>query len=102
MMSGHDGSSRYWYLVNYDIRDPKRWRQAYKQLKGFGERIQYSLFRCRLTRTEIESLRWELEKVLEEEDDLLIVHLCPTCAARIKQRDSEEGWQPPKEKFDIL
>jgi CRISPR-associated endonuclease Cas2 len=56
-------SDRRWYLVSYDIRDPKRWRLAYKQLKGCGERIQYSLFRCRLSRTEMERLRWRPERL---------------------------------------
>ena len=37
-------SDKRWYLVSYDIRHPKRWRGAYKQLQGRGERIQYSLF----------------------------------------------------------
>jgi hypothetical protein len=38
--------ARHWYLVSYDIRDPKRWREAYRELQGRGERIQYSFFRC--------------------------------------------------------
>ncbi|MFO1352414.1 MAG: CRISPR-associated endonuclease Cas2 [Gammaproteobacteria bacterium] len=97
-----DTEKRRWYLVNYDIRDPKRWRRAYKTLQGRGERIQYSLFRCRLDRTEMEALRWELEKILEDEDDLLFVHLCPSCAARVKERGSDDGWHPPKDRFDIL
>jgi hypothetical protein len=34
-------SEKRWYLISYDIRDQKRWRQTYKQLKGCGERIHY-------------------------------------------------------------
>lgn len=97
-----DTEKRRWYLINYDIRDQKRWRRAYKTLKGRGERIQYSLFRCRLNRTEMESLRWELEQILDAEDDLMFVHLCPQCANRIKERGSSTGWAAPKDRFDIL
>ncbi len=35
---GHDDehAENRWYLVSYDIRDPARWREAYKTLKGTG------------------------------------------------------------------
>lgn len=55
-------------LVAYDIRHQGRWRDAYKILKGSGERIQYSLFRCRLSKTEMERLRWESKGVEHQRD----------------------------------
>ncbi len=95
-------SGKRWYLVSYDIRHPKRWRKAYKKLCGRGEWLQYSLFRCRLTDTEKESLRWELEELLEEEDDLMFVHLCPGCAGRIQERTRKpKDWSPP-ERFEVF
>ena len=95
-------SDKHWYLIAYDIRDPKRWRHAYKQLKGCGERIQYSLFRCRLNRTEMEALRWQLEKLLTDEDDLMFVHLCPSCASRIHERGESKNWGDPPIRFEVL
>jgi CRISPR-associated protein Cas2 len=94
-------SEKRWYLVSYDIRHPKRWRQAYKKLRGRGEWLQYSLFRCRMTEGEKESLRWELETLLTAEDDLMFVHLCPGCAGRIDHRGNEKDWTPP-ERFEII
>ena len=91
-----------WYLISYDIRDAKRWRNAYKLLQGNGERIQYSIFRCRLNKTAMEQLRWELENILAEEDDLVFIHLCPRCAARVQERGKNIGWEPPKDRFDIV
>jgi CRISPR-associated protein Cas2 len=91
-----------WYLVGYDIRDPARWRQAYKTLKGYGERIQYSLFRCRLSKTEQEALRWELQKILDEEDDLMLVHLCPSCAARVQEKGKDRGWSKATSRYEVL
>jgi CRISPR-associated protein Cas2 len=91
-----------WYLVSYDIRDSKRWRNAYKQLQGRGERIHYSLFRCRLNRTEMERLRWELEELLEDEDDLMFVHLCPKCSGRVHERGPGKDWNPPSDRFEVL
>lgn len=92
-----------WYLISYDIRSQKRWRQAYKQLQGRGERIHYSLFRCRLNRTEMEALRWDLEKLLNDEDDLMFVHLCPSCASRVHVRgDDGKDWGTPPARFKVL
>ena len=91
-----------WYLISYDVRSPKRLRQTCKHLQGRGERIQYSLFRCRLTRTELEKLRWELEKILEDEDDLMFVHLCPSCAGRVDVRGVGADWCRTPDRFKIL
>ena len=94
--------SKRWYLISYDVREPRRLRQTYKHLRGRGERIQYSLFRCRLTRTELEELRWELEKILEDEDDLMFVYLCPGCATRVDTRGEESGWNGGEGRYDVL
>lgn len=45
------------YMICYDIRDPKRWRKAHRLLKGYGETLQYSIFRCRLNQRDREKLR---------------------------------------------
>ncbi|SUS04830.1 hypothetical protein DF3PA_310022 [Candidatus Defluviicoccus seviourii] len=37
------------YLVAYDVSAPKRWRRVFKLMKGYGEWLQLSVFRCRLT-----------------------------------------------------
>lgn len=95
-------SEKRWYLVSYDIRNDKRWRRAYKQLQGSGKRVHYSLFRCRLNRTEMEALRWELERILDKEDDLMFVHLCPRCAGRVSERGEGNDWSPPDRRFEIL
>lgn len=100
----HDAehAEKRWYLVVYDIRDPRRWRRAYRILKGSGERIQYSLFRCRLSKTEMEHLRWELHRELADEDDLMFVHLCPRCADRVKIKGSAEDWSHDPPRYQIL
>jgi len=37
------------YIVTYDICDPVRLRKVYKAMRGFGEHLQYSVFRCDLS-----------------------------------------------------
>ena len=66
-----------WRLICYDVRDPKRYRELYKVMKGIGRRIQYSIFRSRLDDREIEQLRWKLAMILDPVDRLLVVDLLP-------------------------
>lgn len=96
-------SEKRWYLISYDIRAPKRWRHVYKKLVGRGEWLQYSLFRCRLTETEKESLRWELEQLLDDDDDMMFVYLCPGCAGRTVQRGRRpKQWDGPSNRHQIV
>lgn len=76
--------AKQWYVICYDITEPKRWRKVYKKLNGYGRRLQYSIFRCRLTRRQIEKLRWELEEMLDaSEDRLLILSICESASAML-------------------
>ena len=93
-------SDRSWYIFCYDIRDPKRWRRVYRIVNGYGQRLQYSLFRCYLTRTQMEQARHELEKVVTDEDDLIVIRLSPRC--QIIERAEGKAWAEPPPRFDIL
>ena len=83
----------HWYLVMYDVRDDTRLRRVQRIVDGYGERLQYSVYRARCHQREIMRMQWELEQVMEDRDDLLIVRLCPGCASRIVHRTSEP-WSP--------
>jgi len=72
-----------WWLVCYDVRDPKRLRRAAKHLEGYGQRMQYSVFRCWMTQGQMQQLRWELTEMLRPEDDVLLIPLCSRCAGAI-------------------
>ena len=77
------------YLLLYDVRDDRRLRQVAKILEGSGRRVQYSVFVCKLSETELERLCWELAKVLQDEDDLLVVELCKRCREKLRQRNPD-------------
>ena len=85
-------SSRHWYLVCYDIRCPKRWRKAYKLIEGYGDRLQYSIFRCWLSQKAREKMRWELEKILTEEDDLILIRLSHQCVKALPLYNRPNTW----------
>jgi CRISPR-associated protein Cas2 len=94
--------SKNWYLICYDIRDPKRWRKAYKLLHGYGDTIQYSIFRCRLSMREREKLRWELEKILDAEDKILLAGLCQRCVDRVCRCNRQNAWGEEVESFRVI
>lgn len=61
------------YLVTYDIRDEKRWRQIFKLMKGFGEWLQLSVFQCRLSRQRHAEMVALLDGIIHHRDDSLLV-----------------------------
>lgn len=94
--------SRNWYLVTYDVREPRRLRRVAKHLEGHGQRIQYSVFRCRLRPRELERLQWELTKLLDQDDDLLIIGLCSDCACKVRSRNWKTDWTLEERTFEIV
>lgn len=96
------GADKRWRLVCYDIREPARWRDVYKIVRGCGHRVQYSIYRARLDDQQVEQLRWELAQVMAEEDSLLIVDLCPTCASHVISRNHIDGWQDKVSRFRVI
>lgn len=83
------GEPRHWHLVMYDVSDPKRLRRTHKKLTAWGKPVQYSVFRVRGTGREIERLRCELARILEEQDRLVVVRLCDACAGGVDVRGRE-------------
>ena len=97
-------ANKHWHLVTYDVRDPKRLRRVAKLLEGYGTRIQFSVFRCRLDRLTLEKLHWQLNQELKEEDNLLVIPLCDGCAAHVPDHSTgdQSSWIGPPPTFRIL
>ncbi len=41
------------YLVTYDISDAKRLRLVFRTTRGYGDHLQYSVFECQLTASDL-------------------------------------------------
>lgn len=66
------------YIVSYDISDPKRLRRVYRKMRGFGNPLQYSVFRCDLSPSERILLLEALTPIINHrEDQVMLVNLGP-------------------------
>jgi CRISPR-associated protein Cas2 len=66
------------YIVTYDISDPKRLRQVYRLMLGYGDHLQLSVFECELNSRELVELRHALGELIHHtEDQVLFASLGP-------------------------
>jgi CRISPR-associated protein Cas2 len=64
------------WIVAYDIADPARLRRVYRTMRGFGDHLQYSVFRCTLTDRQLATLKDRLTQVIAPtEDQVMFVPL---------------------------
>jgi CRISPR-associated protein Cas2 len=73
-------------IVSYDIADPKRLRQVYRTMRGFGAHLQLSVFTCDLTGAQRIAMVAALENAIDrDEDQILLIDLGPSQARPIHQ-----------------
>lgn len=64
------------YVVTYDIADDKRRTAVFKGMHGYGDHVQYSVFLCEMSDTEVVQLKsWLRRSIQHDEDQVLIVDL---------------------------
>lgn len=59
-------------MVCYDICDPKRLRKVYEVCRGYGEHVQYSVFRCELSERRRATLVAKLDALLDHNEDQVL------------------------------
>lgn len=72
-------------IVSYDIPSNKRRYKVMKTMEGFGTRVQYSVFECRLKPREINDLRKKLKKAIGSEDSIRLYFLGAEDVKRIER-----------------
>jgi CRISPR-associated protein Cas2 len=84
-------------IVTYDISNPKRLRKVFKTMKGFGQHVQLSVFRCDLTDMERYQMIGALQDVIHHgEDQILLIDLGPSEGRTL--RVSSIGRPVPRER----
>jgi CRISPR-associated protein Cas2 len=72
-------------VVSYDITSTRRRTKVMKTLEGFGARVQYSVFECRLKPNEIDELRKRLKKLITHEDSIRFYFMSADDVNRIER-----------------
>jgi CRISPR-associated protein Cas2 len=76
------------YIVAYDISDPRRLRHVYRTMRGYGERLQLSVFCCDLTAADRVRMIAALTDIVDHAaDQVVVVDLGPTSANPIKSME---------------
>lgn len=71
------------YVVTYDICDDRRLRQVFQTMLGYGDHMQYSVFRCELSDRERAELMGKLTEIIKhDEDQVLLFPLGPASGMR--------------------
>ena len=75
------------WMIAYDIADDTRRLRVARALLGFGERVQRSVFECRLDAREVSSLRQRVNQLIDQgRDSVRWYPLCRPCSSRIVQQ----------------
>lgn len=71
------------YVVSYDIASDRLRNKIAKTLEGYGIRIQYSVFECRLNDKKYRELYRKLMELMEgtEEGSIRFYSVCGNCRA---------------------
>ena len=73
------------YLISYDIKNTKRRTWISKLLLGYGERVQYSVFECEITHTELPGIMSKIKNIIDlTEDSIRIYYLTEELKQKIR------------------
>jgi CRISPR-associated protein Cas2 len=77
--------SRNAFIVCYDISDDRRRTNVFNTCRGYGDWIQYSVFRCHLNRTERIELEATVRQLINHADDqVLFIDLGPVAGRALE------------------
>jgi CRISPR-associated protein Cas2 len=73
------------YLLGYDIAHPRRLARMGKLASGFGRRVQYSFYHCRLSDRQKRELLARAEKLIAADEDQVL--LMPVTEKQLREMD---------------
>ena len=72
------------YVISYDIPDDRRRTQLSKVLKGYGTRVQYSVFEAHLNKKQFKELKQTVKDMIDSSEDSVRCYvLCNACVKHI-------------------
>lgn len=82
------------YLCMYDIREPGRLRRVHEVAVDYGERLQYSVYVCDLTRQQYVAFRARMRDTMHLREDSVSIYDLGPVAGGVARRVEHLG-QPP-------
>lgn len=83
------------YVIAYDVVDDAKRQRLAELLKSYGQRVEKSVFECKLTKKELEEVQKRLVQFVDPSEDRCHIYpLCADCASRRigLGADFEEKW----------
>ena len=72
-------------VISYDISDDKSRQRVAKILGNFGQRVQYSVFECDLSKDELNKLITQLENIINDStDSIRYYRICKLCKDEVR------------------
>lgn len=85
---------KFW-LICYDVSDPKRLRLTAKVLKQYGVRVQKSVFECALSPAQFKTVKREIGSIIDlETDSVRYYPLCKTCMQLLEKQGNTDHYKP--------
>ena len=71
--------------ISYDITDNRIRGKIAKELSNYGQRVQYSVFECRITEQQYKELYRKLAFLMQEEEEgnIRIYNICGKCEQKL-------------------
>jgi CRISPR-associated protein Cas2 len=86
-------------VVSYDVVDDRKRTKIAKAMKSYGERVQKSVFECRIDDQQFIRMKKTLESIMDmNEDSVRFYFLCKGCVDRIEI----SGWGTVTEDENLI
>jgi CRISPR-associated protein Cas2 len=90
-------------IVSYDVVDNKQRTKLAKKMCNYGERVQYSVFECRVNKQQYKEMKREALKFIDlKKDSLRIYRLCQECIQHIESFGIKRGMENDQDQAIIV
>lgn len=84
MVMKRTNKNKTFWVVAYDITNDLRRSRIVKIIEKSGVRVNYSVFECMLTESQLEKLQEKIAKIINPSEDRIIFYpLCVNCYSKI-------------------
>lgn len=83
-------------MISYDISDDSKRNKVSDLLKNYGQRVQYSVFECRLDEKTFDELLSKLKTFADSNDSIRVYQICVDCLKKVIMMGRGGDLEEPK------